>query len=54
VFQGVDIFYYSIEQMVETCIDWVREPHYPDGRPDDAKSEMRIWRVHNPGIFEPR
>jgi len=51
VMQGVDVYFYSIEKMVETCIDWVRHPSYTgDGTlPEDV--ELKIWRQHNPGIF---
>lgn len=51
VMEGIDVFFYSIEKMVETCIDWVSHPAYVgDGTlPEDVEHE--IWRKHNPGIF---
>lgn len=51
VMEGIDVFFYSIEKMVETCIDWVSHPAYlGDGTfPQDV--ELEIWRKHNPGIF---
>ena len=51
IFEGIDVFYYSIETMVQTCIDWVSHVDYnKDGTlPRDV--EMTIWRRHNPGIF---
>ena len=52
VFQGVGIHYYSIEQMVETCVDWVRQPSYGgEKNTPDEKESMAIWKKHNPGIF---
>lgn len=49
VHQGVDIFFYTIETMVDTCVDWVNHPQYEDSLPDAV--EMKIWCKHNPGIF---
>ncbi len=51
VFQGVDIFYYSLESMVDTCTDWVTQPYYPQESRDNEIKNMAIWRKHNPGIF---
>lgn len=51
VFQGVSIFYYSMEAMVETCADWVSQPYYPDQSKESAEKNLAIWRKHNPGIF---
>lgn len=49
-YHGVDLFYYSIESMVDTCIDWVEQPDYmPEFR--EAPDELTIWQRHNPGIF---
>lgn len=51
VMEGIDVFFYSIEKMVETCIDWVSHPSYVgDGTLPEAV-ELEIWRKHNPGIF---
>jgi len=51
VIQGIDVFFYSTEKMVETCIDWVSHPAYTadDALPDNVEHD--IWRKHNPGIF---
>jgi len=51
VMEGIDVYFYSIERMVETCIDWVSHPAYDADQslPDDV--ELEIWRKHNPGIF---
>ena len=52
VLEGVVIYYYSIEAMVQTCIDWVNHELYSaeSSLPDTV--EIEIWRKHNPGIFE--
>jgi hypothetical protein len=50
VFQGIEIFFYSVESMVDTCIDWVRDRKYDKGHLPQEE-EMRIWRRNNPGIF---
>lgn len=53
VFEGIDVFYYSVETMVNTCIDWVRHKNYTKDGSLPNNVEMAIWRKHNPGIFEP-
>ena len=51
VHEGIDIYFYSIEKMVQTCVEWVQHENYsPEGLyPEDI--EMEIWKKHNPGIF---
>lgn len=51
VFQGISVFFHSIESMVETCTAWVSHPA-SDGFGLPPKIEMEIWRRFNPGIFE--
>ena len=51
VFQGVDIFYYSLESMVETCVDWVSQAGDQPGLNDTEGKCLEIWRKHNPGIL---
>lgn len=51
VFEGVDVFFYSLEQMVNTCVDWVSHPDYSDDYSLPSEVELQIWRKHNPGIF---
>lgn len=48
-FQGVDLFFYSVESMIETCIEWVEQPGYRHH--EEAPNEMEIWLRHNPGVF---
>jgi hypothetical protein len=52
VYQGIVVFFHSIELMLRTCIDWVRHPRWsPEshlGLADDV--ELEIWRRHNPGL----
>jgi hypothetical protein len=53
VFQDIAIYFFSIEKMVSTCIDWVRHEKYGsdnDSIPEDIEKD--IWRKHNPGIFK--
>ncbi len=51
VMEGVDIFFYSMQTMVDTCLEWISHPLFSaDGSlPSDV--ELAIWRRHNPGIF---
>lgn len=52
VLQGIEIFFYSIELMANTCIDWVQAGTSEDGEFRlDEDVEMEIWQKHNPGIF---
>lgn len=52
VFEGVEIYFYSLQSMVQTCLDWVNHPSYSieSGIPSDV--ELSIWQHRNPGIFE--
>jgi len=54
VFQGIDIFFFSIEKMVSTCIEWVISEKYNSDHSLPEDIEMNIWRKHNPGIFDDR
>lgn len=44
-FQGIDVYYDSIEAMVETCIAWVSQVRWAPY--DAAPNEMEIWRRGN-------
>ncbi len=50
VFQGVSIFFYSVEKMAETCTAWLAHPKH-DGFSIPPKHELEVWRQVNPGIF---
>ena len=50
VFQGISVFFFSMEIMVETCIDWVSHPKNSGLRMPESV-EMEIWDKHNPGLF---
>lgn len=50
VFQGVSVFFYSVEKMVETCTEWLAHPKH-SGYALPPKIEMELWRKVNPGIF---
>ena len=51
VSEGVDLFYYSLAAMLDTCIAWVSRPEWEqyDHVPEDI--ETKIWKQYNPGIF---
>ena len=51
VFEGIDVYYYSLELMVNTCIEWVSHPEYSADGSLPHEIELEIWRKHNPGIF---
>lgn len=51
VFQDVGAYYFSLEAMVRTCIDWVSHPKYKDWAGGWEHIEMEIWDRHNPGVF---
>lgn len=52
VLEGIDVHFYSLQLMVDTCVEWMSHPQYDphDHLPEDV--EMEIWRRHNPGIFQ--
>lgn len=47
-FQGIDVYYDSIESMVETTIAWVSQPNWAPYA--QAPHEIEIWRQHNRAI----
>ncbi len=47
VSEGIDTYFYTIESMLRTCIDWVCQDAL-----ENEELELSIWRQHNPGIFE--
>lgn len=51
VMEGIDVYFYTIESMVATCVDWVNHPKYDDDYSLPNDLEMKIWQKHNPGIF---
>lgn len=52
VFQGVDIYFHSLESMLQTCIEWVRHPQYRSRDAAWDHLEIDIWQKNNPGLFE--
>lgn len=51
IFEGIDLFFSSIESMLQTCIAWVA---HPDWDPYDAlprDTELEIWQRLNPGLY---
>jgi hypothetical protein len=48
-FHGIDVYFLSIESMIETCIEWLEQPDYDLNR--TAPNELEIWQRHNPGVF---
>lgn len=49
--QNGEIYYYSIDAMLDTVIDWVKCPEYKMFESLPEEIELKIWRKHNPGIF---
>lgn len=51
VMQGIDVWFYSIQLMIETCIEWVSHPAYGHSGNSSLpeNEELAIWRKHNPG-----
>lgn len=46
-FQGIDVYYDSIESMVETAVAWVSQP---DWDRYETPNEIEIWRRHNRAV----
>ena len=51
VLEGIDVYFYSLQTMVDTCVDWVIHPAYTEDGSLPRDIELEIWRRHNPGIF---
>ncbi|EPW6854147.1 hypothetical protein HJ040_22080 [Vibrio parahaemolyticus] len=52
VFQGIELYYHSIDKMVKTAIECVQYPTWTTEDPDTPEDvEMKIWKKYNPGIF---
>lgn len=52
VFEGISLFFNSMQSMLDTCIEWVNEPSYKEGSSLNAALEAHIWKKHNPGLFD--
>jgi len=51
VFQGVDLYFHSLETMLRTCLDWVRHPSWEAASTLPDEVEREVWQRHNPGVF---
>lgn len=52
VFQGIDIYFHSVERMLETCIEWrLASVRLDDSWELSERKEREIWRRHNPGVL---
>gem|GEM_PF-1696781 len=52
VHEGIEVYFYSMETMVNTCVEWVNHTDYKDDYTLPRKVELEIWDKHNPGIFQ--
>lgn len=53
VFEGIDVHFNSFELMLDTAIEWYESGiHDQNGVTLSYAEELRIWKKHNPGIFE--
>ena len=53
VLEGIEVYYFSIETMVLTCLDWVGHEKYDADGSLPENVEREIWQKHNPGVFGP-
>lgn len=44
------IYFYSVSSMLDTCLEWVRDPAYSVESPV-PEDEMIAWEKYNPGVF---
>ena len=52
VHEGIYVSYYTIESMVDICIDWINHPSYDTETHSLPRTqEMKVWQKHNIGIF---
>lgn len=52
VFEGIDIYYFSIQSMIETCTEWVNHEKYAEDGQYPEEEELKIWNQYNPNVFE--
>lgn len=52
VFQGVEMYYPSVESMLRICTEWVSHPDWDPVNGLSGDAELKIWRRHVPGIFD--
>ena len=53
VFEGVEVHFLNFAAMTDTIIAWYEAgAHRVDAPLVDEKSELRIWKQHNPGLFD--
>lgn len=53
VFQGIDMYFHSVESMLRTCSEWVAHPNWSSEESDlEEDIEIAIWKKYNPGIFD--
>ena len=51
-FEGVDVYFYSLEHLIDTQIAWLQAGIHPEFGIVNDEMELSIWKEHNPGIFE--
>jgi len=52
VYEGINLYFHSIDTMVKTCTEWVNHKSWAPASSLDYNLELGIWKKHNPGIFE--
>ena len=53
VFEGIDVHFLSFASMMDTIVAWYEAgAHRVDDTFVDETLELRIWKQHNPGLFE--
>lgn len=48
VFHDIKVYFYSLESMLDTCIEWVNQFGYETA--SNVSDEMIAWKKYNPGI----
>lgn len=51
VMEGITVFFYSMQLMIDTCVEWVSHPQLNEHAQLPPEIELKIWQKHNPGIF---
>lgn len=50
IFEGIDLFFSSIEAMLQTCIAWVTHPDWDRYNSLPYNVELEIWKRLNPAV----
>ncbi|MEL7185355.1 MAG: SMI1/KNR4 family protein [Pseudomonadota bacterium] len=49
--EDLAVHFYSLDSMLDTCLQWVLDPTY-SAENQELDNEIDAWEQHNPGVFD--